>query len=87
MIEKIKESIAKNLNLNSTAIYGIEKPVSEIVALSPTAINSIDVFESFASAFAEHGVDDILNLPIFTLNDSIDNIISEIAKQLCDEVA
>jgi hypothetical protein len=53
-----------------------------VIVLSPVAINSIDIFEAFAGAFAEFEIDGLINLPVFTLEDKIDLLMSEIKQQV-----
>lgn len=50
--------------------------------MSPTANNSIDLVEAFAAAIAQHNLDGLLNIPAVTLEDSIDEVMDTIEKDL-----
>lgn len=81
-IQDVSATIAQKLNLKPEDIFGKDLKISEVVALSPTAINSIDMLEAFAGSFAEHGIDSDMDLPAFTMDDKIDGLMSEVDKQL-----
>lgn len=82
MIDTFKRSVATKLNLSPNEIYGHGLSLADVLVKSPTAINSIDMMESFAFAMAENGLEDELQIPAFTLDHSIDEVMEEIKRQL-----
>lgn len=82
MIDAFKTSVATKLNLFPNEIYGHGLSLADVLAKSPTAINSIDMMESFAFAMAENGLEDELQIPAFTLDHSIDEVMEEMERQL-----
>ena len=81
-MEEFKLAVAEKLNLLPTDIYGRNLPLSEIIVMSDTATNSIDIMEAFAYALAIQGWDELLGMPAMTLDHSIDEVILEIERQL-----
>lgn len=85
---EVESAIARNLGLKVDEILNNNLSISDVISKSPTAINSIDIFEAFAGSFAEYGVDGQLNLPAFTLEDKIDDVLTEIRNQIeeCEDI-
>jgi hypothetical protein len=82
MIEQFKETVSTQLNLPASQVFGGGWTLAEVLARSPKAINSIDLMEAFAFAMAHHGLEERINLPAFTLDDNIDEVIAEVEQQL-----
>ena len=82
MIEQFEETVAALLHLPVSEVFGRGWTLAEVLAKSPNAINSIDLMEAFAFAMAHHGLDERLNLPAFTLNDKIDDVMVDIEHQM-----
>jgi hypothetical protein len=81
-IESFKASVADNLSLPVSKMYGNNWSLSDVLANSPTAINSIDLMEAFASALAQNGLEETLEVPIFTLDNNIDELMEKIEIEL-----
>lgn len=77
-----KESIAEKLGIPPSKLYGHDLSLSDVIANSETAMNSIDIMEAFAYALAKHELENSVNLPVFTLDYTIDQVIEEIETQL-----
>ena len=84
-MEEFKQDIAQKLNLSPSTIYGHNLPLSEAIAKSDVATNSIDIMEAFAYALAAQGWDEYIDMPAMTLDHSIDQVIAEIEQQLKSE--
>lgn len=84
MLIQFKQSVAARLGIDQSAIFGNGLTLSEILSLSPCATNSIDLLEAFAGAIAENNLDDQLDIPAFTLDRGIDDVIDEIKRQLAN---
>jgi hypothetical protein len=82
MIEQFKTTVARRLRLAPEAMYGKSLKLSEVVARSPIASNSIDLVEAVAGAMAELGIDDQVDLPAITLDNSVDDLVREVERQL-----
>ncbi|NER23619.1 MAG: hypothetical protein F6J96_23540 [Symploca sp. SIO1C2] len=81
-MDDFKESVAEKLGIPQSELYGHGLSLSDVIVNSKTAMNSIDIMEAFAYALARHGWEDRLNMPIFTLDSTIDQVIEEIENQL-----
>lgn len=83
-IEEFKSVVARRLQLEPSALYGKKLKLAEVVARSPVASNSIDLVEAVAGAMAELEIDDRIELPTMTLNNTIDDMIAEVNTQLAN---
>ena len=81
-IEQFKTTVARRLRLPPESIYGKSLRLSEVVARSPVASNSIDLVEAVAGAMAELGIDEQVDLPAITLDHSVDDLVREVDRQL-----
>ena len=81
-LELFKLNLAEYLELNYSQIYGLGLSLSDLLTESPKATNSIDLMEAFAYAFAKNGWDKHFYLPVFTLNENIDNVIEILGAQI-----
>lgn len=81
-IEEFKSVVARRLQLEPASLYGKKLKLAEVVARSPVASNSIDLVEAVAGAMAELEIDDRIELPTMTLNNTIDDVIAEVNNQL-----
>jgi len=81
-IEMFKSVVAKRLELPEAMLYGTKLRLSEVVLKSPVATNSIDLMEAVAGAMAELELDDRLELPAMTLDNTVDELMSEVEMQL-----
>lgn len=82
MIEQFKTTVARRLRLAPEAMYGKSLRLSEVVARSPVASNSIDLVEAVAGAMAELEIDEQVDLPAITLDHSVDELVAEVERQL-----
>lgn len=84
MIAGIRSSVADRLDLPEAEIFGHSLTLAQVLATSPTAINSIDLMDAFAAALAQEGIDPDadLALPAFTLDHTIDEVMSQLEEQL-----
>jgi hypothetical protein len=81
-LEVFKDLVAKRLELDPRSLYGTKMKLADVVGRSPVATNSIDLMEAVAGAMAELDLDDRLDLPAMTLDNTIDDLMSEVAAQL-----
>jgi hypothetical protein len=81
-LEDFKTVVARRLQLDPSTLYGRSLKLSEVVARSPVAANSIDLMEAVAGAMAELELDDRLELPTITLQHTIDELMTEVQRQL-----
>jgi hypothetical protein len=82
MLEEFKSIVAKRLELDPAAIYGKSIRLSDVVVKSPVASNSIDLVEAVAGALAELEIDDQIELPTMTLDNTLDDVVAEVQSQL-----
>ena len=81
-LEQFKSVVASRLQLPSESLFGHRLRLAEVVSRSPVTTNSIDLMEAVAGAMAELDLDDRLELPAMTLNNTIDELIAEVGAQL-----
>lgn len=81
MYEQLRSDVAKRLKLPVEEVFSDQK-LSEVLTASPEATNSIDLLDAFAGAIADQGLDEELDLPAFTLDHSVNDVISALEKQL-----
>lgn len=83
-LEEFKSIVARRLEIDPSALYGSTPSLklSDVIAKSPVARNSIDLMEAVAGAMAEMDIDDDLELPSMTLDNTVAELVVEIEKQL-----
>ena len=81
-MEQLKEKILARLNIANQEGIDDSTDLNEILGMSPTAINSIDIMEAFAGAITDLGYEDELDLPAFTLDATLSDVLKEISSQL-----
>ena len=81
-IERFKGSVATLLGLDAAELYGRGLSLSQILARSPTARNSLDLVEAFATTIARLQLDDLIEIPPVTMAGGIDEVIGAIDEQL-----
>jgi hypothetical protein len=83
-LEEFKAIVARRLELDPKFLYGSTPSLklSDVIARSPVAKNSIDLMEAVAGAMAEMEIDDDLELPAMTLNSTVHELVVEVDSQL-----
>lgn len=81
-IDAFKSIVASRLEMEPAVLYGGTLKLSDVIARSPVATNSIDLMEAVAGAMAELEIDDQLELPAMTLDNTVQELVGEIEKQL-----
>jgi hypothetical protein len=81
-IETFKALVAQRLELEPAVLYGRSLTLAEVVVKSPVASNSIDLVEAVAGAMAELEIDDKIELPSISLENTIDELVVEVTRQL-----
>ena len=74
--------LAARLHLKPEDLYGRDTTVSDVIALSPSAYNSIDIMEVFLATMIECGLEDDVELPAYTTGNTIDEVVAEIEAKL-----
>ncbi len=82
ILDDFKSTVARRLELDPAGLYGRSLKLAEVVVRSPVATNSIDLMEAVAGAMAELEIDDRLELPTLTLDNTIDELMAEVEGQL-----
>ena len=82
MIKKLKNAISAKLEINELELFEGDMSFADVMAKSELIYNSIDILEAFAGAIAENNLDEQLELPVFTLDSKVKDIILEIECQL-----
>lgn len=82
MLEKIKTEIAAKLDIPYADLYENGVSFATILAKSSKVNNSLDILEVVAGTIAENHLDEMLDLPVFTLESEIDSVIDAIHEQL-----
>ena len=83
-LEEFKAIVAQRLEIDPKILYGTSPSLrlSDVVARSPVARNSIDLMEAVAGAMAEMEIDEDLELPAMTLDNTVSELLVEIEAQL-----
>jgi len=81
-IETFKTVVARRLELDPAVLYGKSLTLADVVVKSPVASNSIDLVEAVAGAMAELEIDDRVELPSISLENTIDELVVEVSRQL-----
>lgn len=84
MLEKFKDSVANRLGLERSDLCVGDRTLGELLGMSPVATNSIDLLEAVAAAIAECDLGDRVDIPAFTLDHTVDELMTEIERQLSD---
>jgi len=84
MLEKFKDSVASRLGLERSDLCAGDRTLGEVLGMSPVATNSIDLLEAVAAAIAENDLEDRVDIPAFTLDHTVDELMAEIERQLSD---
>ncbi|OQX06062.1 MAG: hypothetical protein BWK73_31845 [Thiothrix lacustris] len=82
--EKLKAAISDRIGIDKSILFNNGLTFSEILEKSEKVTNSVDLLEAIAGAMCECGLDDLLELPVFTLDHQIDDIINSIEHQLSE---
>lgn len=82
MLEQFEESVAKRLGMHRAELFTDKLKLGDVLVMSPTATNSIDLLEAFAAAIAENNLEDQVDIPAFTLDHTVDEVMDEIGRQL-----
>ena len=82
VFEEFKSIVASRLELDPAVLYGGPLKLSDVIARSPVATNSIDLMEAVAGAMAELEIDDQLELPAMTLDNTVGQLMAEVESQL-----
>jgi hypothetical protein len=81
-VEKLKTDISDRIGIEKSILFNNGLIFSEILEKSEKVANSVDLLEAIAGAMCECGLDDLLELPVFTLDHQIDDVINSIENQL-----
>jgi hypothetical protein len=82
VIDQFKENLAAFLGIDTAELYGRGLSLSQVLAMSPTTINSLDLVEAFATTIASLQLDDLIEIPPVTVGGGIDDFISALDEQL-----
>jgi hypothetical protein len=74
-VDDLREVVARRMGINAAEIQP-ESTLRDILGLSRTAINSIDVMEAFLGGLVELGATTELDLPAITLDDKVTDVLS-----------
>lgn len=69
MIDELCGEFSKQLGLAPEQIFAEGVTFKDVLALSPTATNSIDIVEAIAVALAKYDLEDAIEVPALTLDD------------------
>ena len=81
-LEGFKASVARRLQMDPASLYQSSLRLADVVVRSPVASNSIDLMEAVAGAMAELEIDDRVELPSISLENTIDELVVEVSRQL-----
>ncbi len=76
--ERLRRTLARRLGVEPTELANENVTLKEILEISPTAINSIDIMEAFIGSLVDLGAQTDLELPAVTLDDKLDNTLDTI---------
>lgn len=82
MIANFQESVAVRLGMDQSKLFGNGLSLRDVLTMSPIATNSIDLLEAFAGAIADNELDDQIDMPAFTLDHGVDEVMENIKSQL-----
>jgi hypothetical protein len=81
-LDEFKQVLARRLELDPAALFGRSMRLADVIARSPSAKNSIDLMEAVVGALAELELDDRIELPTMTLDNTVDDIVEEFRRQM-----
>ncbi|MER0245788.1 hypothetical protein AAHZ94_28205 [Streptomyces sp. HSW2009] len=81
MLAELRSHVAQRLSLPQEEVFA-GQPLADVLAASPTAINSIDLLDAFAGALADIGIEDDVELPTMTLDHTAEEVVAALGKQL-----
>lgn len=83
-LEEFKAIVARRLEIDPKVLYETAPSLklSDVIGRSPVAKNSIDLMEAVAGAMAEMEIDDDIELPAMTLENTVADLVVEIDSQL-----
>lgn len=58
----------------------------DMMELSDKAVNSVDVMEGFAEVIERNNLDNMIDIPVFTLEDKLSSIVESIVMQYNEKV-
>jgi hypothetical protein len=82
LIDRFEESVASFLSIPAADLYRHGLSLSQVLAMSPKARNSLDLVEAFAATIANLQLDDLIEIPPVTMTGGIDELMDAIKLQL-----
>jgi hypothetical protein len=76
--EKLRCALAGRLGVELTELAKEGITLRQILEVSPTAINSIDIMEAFMGSLVDLGAQPDFELPAVTLDDKLDDIFETV---------
>lgn len=80
MSTPLRAAIARRLGLSEEVAFRPGTSLAQLLAASPSAINSIDLLDAFAGAVADQSIDVDFDLPAFTLDHSTEEVVEALEK-------
>ena len=66
----------------SSVVFGRRKTLSQVLAPSTIPMNSIDLLQRLARATADDALEDQMDISVFALNRTVEDVMSEFEKRL-----
>jgi hypothetical protein len=76
--EKLRQTLAQRLGVEPAELAKENVTLKQILDLSPTAINSIDIMEAFIGSLVDLGGQTDIELPAITLDDKLDDVLNTV---------
>ena len=82
MDEKLYKGLSDFFKIPLEKIKSESTTLRDIMEQSDVAVNSVDVMEGFADVLQENDLDEKVDIPVFTLDDKVTDVIRSITDQV-----
>ena len=82
MKEKLYTDLSVFFEIPKEELKNHEMTLRTIMEKSENAINSVDIMEGFAEVLQKNSIDDEIDIPVFTLEDSLESVVDSLLGQL-----
>lgn len=84
---ELLERVKKRLCIDGEFVVQESTTLTDLLAKSPTAHNSLDLLDAFAGSIVDLGGDLETELPAFTMGDALPAVLREVAERAFADVA
>lgn len=85
MEDKLYADLSSFFKISKEELSSQNITLRDIMEKSEVAVNSVDIMEGFADVLQDNDLDDKVDIPVFTLEDKVQDVINSILVQLQEE--